>query len=123
MIGFINREEDERYLMELEKKNVEKDVKQIIYQWDLVRANIDFKEKIGKVNSEKIKEEFMLLDEIRNNMKKDDLAVLINLERIRTALSNNQVKWDLEKLQLEGQNAYYKEENAVIKAEIKKMRE
>jgi hypothetical protein len=63
---------------------------------------LDFKEKIKKVNTEKIKEEFMLMDDIRNNVKKDDLAILINLERIRTALSNYNVKWDLEKIQLEG---------------------
>jgi len=44
----------------------------------------------------------MLMDEIRINMKKDDLAVLINLERIRSALSKSSVKWDLEKVHLEG---------------------
>jgi hypothetical protein len=31
LIGFVIREEDERYLMEIEKKNFEKDVKDIIY--------------------------------------------------------------------------------------------
>jgi hypothetical protein len=30
LIGFLNREEDERYLVDLERKNVEKDVRDII---------------------------------------------------------------------------------------------
>ena len=39
LIGFINREEDERYLIEVQMKNLEKDVKDIIYNWDLIRSN------------------------------------------------------------------------------------
>ena len=31
LIGFVNREEDERYLMEVDKRNLEKDVKDIIH--------------------------------------------------------------------------------------------
>lgn len=31
LIGFVNREEDERYLMEVEKKNLEKDVRDLVY--------------------------------------------------------------------------------------------
>ena len=125
LIGFLNHEEDERYLMDLEKKNLEKDVKDIIYQWDLVRSNIEFKERLRRVNPEGIREQFMLMEEIRGGMKKDDLAVLVNLERIRTALAKQTagVKWDLEKMQLEGQNAFYKEENTVVKHEMKKLRE
>lgn len=98
LIGMINREEDDRYLMELEKRNFEKDVKDIVYQWDLIRSNIDFKERLKRVNTDKIREDFMMMDEIRNSLKKDDLAVLINLERLRTALSKNGIKWDLEKV-------------------------
>jgi hypothetical protein len=71
LIGFINREEDERYLVGLEKKNVEKDVKDIIYSWDLIRANLDFKERIKKVNVDKIREDFNCMDEVRL-MKRDD---------------------------------------------------
>lgn len=49
-------------------------------------------------------------------MKREDFAVLVNLERIRNALSNKgDIKWDLEKIQLEGLNKLYKEENAIIK--------
>mmetsp|Transcript_12499 Transcript_12499/g.12265 ORF Transcript_12499/g.12265 Transcript_12499/m.12265 type:complete len:106 (-) Transcript_12499:770-1087(-) len=71
LIGCVNREEDERYLVELEKKNVEKDVRDIVHQWDLIRANIEFKERIKKVNVEKIKEGFNVMDEIRV-MRRDD---------------------------------------------------
>jgi len=67
----VNREEDEKYLIGLEKKNVEKDVKDIINQWELIRANLDFKERIRKVNVDKIKEDFNLMDEVRT-MKRDD---------------------------------------------------
>ena len=87
LIGFINREEDDRYLMEIEKRNLEKDVREMFYGWDLIKANLDFRERLRRVNADKIREHFMLQDEIRNMMKKDDLAVLINLERIRTAMS------------------------------------
>lgn len=59
-IGFMNKEEDEKYLMELEKKNFESDVKSIFYGWDLVRSNIEFKERIKQINVEKIKEDFMV---------------------------------------------------------------
>lgn len=55
----------------MEKKNVEKDVKDIIYSWDLIRANLDFKERIKKVNVDKIKEDFNCMDEVRL-MKRDD---------------------------------------------------
>jgi len=51
LIGYVNREEDERYLMEVEKRNLENDVKDIIYSWDLVRSNMEFKERIRKVNT------------------------------------------------------------------------
>ncbi len=51
--------------MALEKRNLEKDVKDIIYNWDLVNANLDFKERIKKVNTEKIKEDFMVMDDVR----------------------------------------------------------
>jgi hypothetical protein len=77
-----NREEDEKYLMTLEKRNFENDVKDIIYSWDLIRANMDFKERIKRVNVDKIKDEFMVMDEVRN-LKRDDFAVLVNLERLR----------------------------------------
>jgi hypothetical protein len=58
-------------LISLEKKNVEKDVKDIIYQWDLVRSNIDFKNRIKAINTDKIREEFNVIDEVRL-MKKYD---------------------------------------------------
>ena len=90
LIGFVNREEDERYLMEVEKRNLENDVKDIIYSWDLVRSNKEFKERIKKVNTQKIKEDFNLMEEVRT-MKKDDQAILVNLERMRTALSTGNV--------------------------------
>lgn len=51
LIGFVNREEDEKYLMEVEKRNLENDVKDIIYAWDLVRSNLEFKDRIKKVNT------------------------------------------------------------------------
>ena len=57
-------------------------MKDIIYQWDLVRSNIDFKNRIKAINTEKIKEEFNVIDEVRL-MKKYDQAVLVNLERLR----------------------------------------
>lgn len=97
LIGFVNREEDEKYLMEVEKRNLEKDVKDIIYSWDLVRSNLEFKERIRKVNTNKIREDFNLMDEVRQ-MKKDDQAILVNLERMRTALASGSVQWDLEKI-------------------------
>lgn len=57
-------------------------------------------------------------------MHREDFAVLVNLERIRMALSNKgNIKWDLEKIQMEGQNKLYKEENTIIKHEMKKLRE
>lgn len=68
--------------MALEKKNFERDVKDIVYSWDLIRANLDFKERIRNVNVDKIKENFMIMDEIRN-MKRDDIIILVNLERMR----------------------------------------
>ena len=49
--------------------------------------------------------------------------MLVNLERMRTALSSGTVQWDLEKIQLQGQNNYFKEENAVMKTEMKRLRE
>jgi len=122
LIGFVNREEDDKYLMSLEKKNLEKDVKDIIYNWDLVRSNFGFKERILSVNTQKIKEDFNLMDAVRS-MKREDQAVLVNLERMRTALSSGTVQWDLEKIQLQGQNNYFKEENAVMKTEMKRLRE
>ena len=122
LIGFVNREEDDKYLMSLEKKNLEKDVKDIIYNWDLVRSNLSFKERIQSVNTQKIKEDFNLMDAVRS-MKREDQAVLVNLERMRTALSSGTVQWDLEKIQLQGQNNYFKEENAVMKTEMKRLRE
>lgn len=97
LIGFVNREEDEKYLMEVEKRNLEKDVKDIIYSWDLVRSNLEFKDRIRKVNTNKIREDFNLMDEVRQ-MKKDDQAILVNLERMRTALASGSVQWDLEKI-------------------------
>ena len=52
---------------------------------------------------EKVKEEFMVFDEVRN-MKREDFAVLCNLERFRQGLSNSgKIKWDLEKVSLENQ--------------------
>lgn len=71
LIGFVNREEDERYLMEVEKRNMEQDVKDIIYSWDLVRSNIEFKDRLKKVNTQKIKEDFNLMDEVRAMTKHD----------------------------------------------------
>lgn len=71
LIGFVNREEDDRYLMSLEKRNLERDVKDIIYNWDLVRSNIGFKERIKTVNTQKIKEDFNLMDAVRA-MKRED---------------------------------------------------
>jgi len=48
----------------------------------------------------------------------------VNLERMRQALSNSgDLKWDLEKIQMESQNKLYKEENGVMKGEMKRMRE
>ena len=49
-------------------------------------------------------------------MKREDVAVLVNLERIRATLMEQQrkeggVKWDLERAHLEGQNLFLKEEN------------
>jgi len=76
--------------MEVEKRNLENDVKDIIYSWDLVRSNMEFKERIRKVNTQKIKEDFNLMEEVRT-MKKDDQAILVNLERMRTALSTGNV--------------------------------
>lgn len=123
IIGHLNKEEDDKYLTELEKRNFEKDVKDIIHQWELVRSNIEFKERIKQINVDKIKEDFMVNEQIRL-MKREDFAVLVNLERIRTALSNKgNIKWDLEKIQMEGQNKLYKEENTIIKQEMKRIRE
>jgi hypothetical protein len=49
------------------------------------------------------------MDEVRA-MKKEDFSVLVNLERIRQALSNKgEVKWDLEKIQMENSNKQYQE--------------
>ncbi len=90
LIGFVNREEDEKYLMEVQKRNLENDVKDIIYNWDLVRSNLEFKERIRKVNTTKIKEDFNLMEEVRQ-MKRDDQAILVNLERMRTALASGSV--------------------------------
>lgn len=67
----MNREEDEKYWMELEKNNLESDVKDIIYAWDLLKSNMEFKERIKKVNTQKIREEFNMMDNIRA-MKRDD---------------------------------------------------
>ena len=71
LIGFVNREEDDKYLTSLEKRNLERDVKDIIYNWDLVRSNIAFKERIKSVNTQKIKEDFNLMDAVRS-MKRED---------------------------------------------------
>jgi hypothetical protein len=67
----------------------------------LIRANIDLKERLKKVNVDKIKEEFMVMDDVRL-LKRDDFAVLVNLERLRQGLANSgAIKWDLEKIQIE----------------------
>ena len=63
---------------------------------------MEFKNRIKAVNTQKIKEDFNLMEEVRQ-MKKDDLAILVNLERMRAALSNGgSVQWDLEKIHLQG---------------------
>lgn len=59
-----------------------------------MRSNIEFKERIRKVDVDKIKEDFLVMDEVRA-MKREDFAILVNLERIRSALSNKgEIKWD-----------------------------
>ena len=84
---------------------------------------MEFKNRIKAVNTQKIKEDFNLMEEVRQ-MKKDDLAILVNLERMRAALSNGgSVQWDLEKIHLQGQNHFYKEENHIMKKEITRLRE
>lgn len=85
LIGALNQLEDQKYFLEIEKKAQEKDIRAIIFNWDLVRSNMEFKSKLSKMDTNKIKEEFMVMDEVRN-MKREDIAILINLERIRAAL-------------------------------------
>jgi len=80
---------------------VEADARALIYNWDLVRANDDLKARLVKVNCDRIKDDFLTLEEVRQ-LKREDLVVLVNLERLRQGLSNNgNVKWDLEKIQME----------------------
>lgn len=63
------------------------------------------------------------MDEVRA-MKKEDFTILVNLERIRHALSNKgSIKWDLEKIQMETQLKNYREESVVLKAEMKRLKE
>jgi len=53
------------------------------------------------VDANRIKHRFLAIDEIRA-MKKEQVAVLVNIERFRIALQgeNNQTEWDLEKIDL-----------------------
>ena len=84
---------------------------------------MEFKNRIKAVNTQKIKEDFNLMEEVRQ-MKKDDLAILVNLERMRAALSNGgSVQWDLEKIHLQGQNHFYKEENHIMKKVLQLLKE
>jgi hypothetical protein len=66
----------------------------------LVRSNIDFKERIKKIDIKKLRDQFLILDEVRA-MKKEEICILVNMERFRRALSGGEgVEWDLEKIEL-----------------------
>ena len=46
---------------------------------------MQFKKQIGALDANRIKQKFLMIDEVRN-MKKEEVTVLVNMERFRIAL-------------------------------------
>eukprot|EP00347_Sterkiella_histriomuscorum_P015818 403355569 len=114
LIGEYHKLEDEHYHQSMKQKYFDKDINQLLYDWDQIRISEQVKKAIDEVDPLLIVENLKFTDEYKN-MGKDQMAVLVNAQRFLMSLKK-QNPW-------EGEIKYFKIKNKDMQQKLEDLKD
>jgi len=94
LIGEYYDLEDKHFNENFKRRFFEREVNDILYDWDKIRCSESIKKSLELIDPKIIEENLKFLDEYRN-MRKDQMAVLVNAQRLLLSLKKSN-PWDAE---------------------------